>query len=379
MIPPDLIPGSAPLSSVPGLNPTQVQALNDLWIDSAQQLVGIYGTTNQPALGWRPRSESSGPAWTASSALAQRLEPRSRSASARCARNRGRGHDYPLGALLEDPAVTAMRMAAPAALYVVRCAARFPSPTACSISFPRCAARASARPVWRTRCLSVREQLEIAAGAPARPGPVRAVRVLVVQRARWAARSATARTSPWGCAVSARPGRPSSRSGRTSQTPTADQGQGPPPAEAAAWRPRRSRTAETQEFSRSDIAGMKACLVEGRSIAFSLPVFDSWFKSSAMARWGKITMPLPGETVREGHAMAIVGYQDDPRAPGGGLLPAAQLMAAVGLGRRLAAGLRLHPLRLRQPVRLRHLLGPSRPDRRPSVCARRGSRGASRA
>jgi hypothetical protein len=64
--------------------------------------------------------------------------------------------------------------------------------------------------------------------------------------------------------------------------------------------------------------GIKACLIEGRSLAFSLPVYDSWFRSSAMARWGKITMPLAGENVREGHAMAIVGYQDDSGAPGGG-------------------------------------------------------------
>ena len=29
-------------------------------------------------------------------------------------------------------------------------------------------------------------------------------------------------------------------------------------------------------------------------------------------------MPLAGESVREGHAMAIVGFQDDDRTPGGG-------------------------------------------------------------
>jgi hypothetical protein len=77
-------------------------------------------------------------------------------------------------------------------------------------------------------------------------------------------------------------------------------------------------TAETQEFARSDITGMRTCLAEGRSLAFSLPVFDSWFKSSAMARWGLITLPLPGEPPRDGHALAIVSYQDDTETPGGG-------------------------------------------------------------
>jgi hypothetical protein len=75
---------------------------------------------------------------------------------------------------------------------------------------------------------------------------------------------------------------------------------------------------ETQEFNRIDSRGIKTCIAEGRPVAFSLPVYDSWFKSSAMKRWGKITMPLTGERVREGHALAIVGYQDDETAPGGG-------------------------------------------------------------
>jgi len=49
-----------------------------------------------------------------------------------------------------------------------------------------------------------------------------------------------------------------------------------------------------------------------------MPVYDSWFKSSAMKRWGKITLPLTGEPVREGHALAMVGYQEDAAAPDGG-------------------------------------------------------------
>ena len=98
---------------------------------------------------------------------------------------------------------------------------------------------------------------------------------------------------------------------------TGDQGQGPPPAAAANGDPA-FRTLRSQEFNRADITGIKTCLSEGRVVAFSIPVFDSWYASSATSRWGKITLPLPGEPADGGHAMALVGYQDDPDAPGGG-------------------------------------------------------------
>jgi hypothetical protein len=98
---------------------------------------------------------------------------------------------------------------------------------------------------------------------------------------------------------------------------TGDQGQGPPPPAATNGDPA-FRTLRTQEFNRTDITGIKTCLSEGRVVAFSVPVFDSWYASSATSRWGKITLPLPGEPADGGHAMALVGYQDDPGAPGGG-------------------------------------------------------------
>ncbi|MFC1762208.1 C1 family peptidase [Planctomycetota bacterium] len=48
-------------------------------------------------------------------------------------------------------------------------------------------------------------------------------------------------------------------------------------------------------------------------------VFNSWFRSAATNQTGKITMPLPGEMpLPGGHAMLIVGYQDDSSVPGGG-------------------------------------------------------------
>ena len=66
-----------------------------------------------------------------------------------------------------------------------------------------------------------------------------------------------------------------------------------------------------------------------------------------MKRWGKITMPLDGEPVREGHALTIVGYQDDAEAPGGGYFLVRNSWQPWAWEGDLGARLRLHPLRLR--------------------------------
>ena len=54
-----------------------------------------------------------------------------------------------------------------------------------------------------------------------------------------------------------------------------------------------------------------------RPVAISVPLFDSFF-NQATRRTGRVIMPLPGEDLRGGHAMCIVGYQDEPSVPGGG-------------------------------------------------------------
>jgi hypothetical protein len=164
--------------------------------------------------------------------------------------------------------------------------------------------------------LAVREQLEIACGAsPDLDLSEQYVYWWCKERDGLPGRSGTYLSMGMRCLREA--GAPLESLWPYVQTLTADQGQGPPPANAARGDLAFSTTG-TREFTRSDITGIKTCLVEGRSVAFSLPVYDSWFKSSAMARWGKITLPLPGESVREGHAMTLVGYQDDATAPGGG-------------------------------------------------------------
>ena len=54
-----------------------------------------------------------------------------------------------------------------------------------------------------------------------------------------------------------------------------------------------------------------------RPVALAVPLFDSFF-SQPTRRTGRVIMPLPGESVRGGHAMCIVGYKDDQAVPGGG-------------------------------------------------------------
>ena len=101
--------------------------------------------------------------------------------------------------------------------------------------------------------------------------------------------------------------------------------QGPPPA--AALKNAASLVMENaRPVAINNISHYKHVLagnggVGGAPVAIGILVFDSWLRSAATNRTGKITMPLPGEPpLQWGHAMLAVGYQDDPGAPGGGYL-----------------------------------------------------------
>jgi hypothetical protein len=315
LAPPELIPNAAPVSAVAGLGAAQDEILNGLWIDTAQQLVGIYGTNEATrtrlaaALGIERTKLDS----IVNAAQRQTLRTRSRAGGE--LEIEAASRDYPLGALLEDPAITLTRMAG---LVPYASAVRGALPESHTLlqQLPPLRSQGQRPTCVAHAVLALREQLETAAGAPLELD-------LSEQYAYWwckerdglPGRNGTYLSLGMKCLGQA--GAPFESLWPYNPTATDDQGQGPPPPAAARGDPAFCTT-ETQEFNRADIEGMKACLVEGRSIPFALPVFDSWFKSSAMARWGKITMPLPGEPMREGHAMTIAGYQDDAGAPGGG-------------------------------------------------------------
>jgi hypothetical protein len=63
---------------------------------------------------------------------------------------------------------------------------------------------------------------------------------------------------------------------------------------------------------------IKTALFNGSVVAFSIPVYNSWYQSGETARTGRITMRIGNEQMNGGHAMCLIGYQDQDDAPGGG-------------------------------------------------------------
>ena len=70
----------------------------------------------------------------------------------------------------------------------------------------------------------------------------------------------------------------------------------------------------------NSVSDIRNALFGGRCVAFSVPVYNSWWASMEVRRTGDITNPLPGEAPSGGHAMCLVGYVDMPDRPeiGGG-------------------------------------------------------------
>jgi len=67
-----------------------------------------------------------------------------------------------------------------------------------------------------------------------------------------------------------------------------------------------------------DVNAIKGALAGGSAVGFSIPVYNSWYQSAETRRSGRITMRIGGEPSDSGHAMCLVGYQDDEASPGGG-------------------------------------------------------------
>lgn len=67
-----------------------------------------------------------------------------------------------------------------------------------------------------------------------------------------------------------------------------------------------------------DVNAIKAALAGGVVVGFSIPCYDSWRLNPSTRQTGRITLRLGNEPVNGGHAMCLVGYQDDASAPGGG-------------------------------------------------------------
>lgn len=73
-----------------------------------------------------------------------------------------------------------------------------------------------------------------------------------------------------------------------------------------------------QQLPSNSVNGLKAALAARRPGGISIPVYNSWYQSAETERTGRITLRLGNEPNQGGHAVCVVGYQDDPGAPGGG-------------------------------------------------------------
>ena len=94
-------------------------------------------------------------------------------------------------------------------------------------------------------------------------------------------------------------------------------GHGPPPDPARAEAPLR-RAGAFQRLPATSLPALKAALAAGHPLLIGLPIWEHWTGSWQGATLGRLRTPLPGEQKGGGHAMCLVGYRDEPSAPGGG-------------------------------------------------------------
>lgn len=94
--------------------------------------------------------------------------------------------------------------------------------------------------------------------------------------------------------------------------------QGPPPSKARAEAAAFSAPHVLQLPPRS-VDTVKEALLQERLVGIGIPVYKSWYESPVVRKYGNITVPIPGEAPEPvGHAIALVGFEDDPELAGGG-------------------------------------------------------------
>jgi len=86
-------------------------------------------------------------------------------------------------------------------------------------------------------------------------------------------------------------------------------------AEAVGYR--FSRSIRLNQYQQPDV--IKAELRQGRPVAVAIPVFKTWYDSPTVREFGNIVLPLKSDRFAVGgHAIVLVGFEDDPGSPGGG-------------------------------------------------------------
>jgi hypothetical protein len=95
--------------------------------------------------------------------------------------------------------------------------------------------------------------------------------------------------------------------------------QDPPPATAAAEAMAYRCNDFRQIIPPRDISAIQAQLRRGRIVGIGIPVYASWYRNGIVRKTGNIIVPIAGEIPElNGHAIALVGYADDPHYAGGG-------------------------------------------------------------
>ena len=101
--------------------------------------------------------------------------------------------------------------------------------------------------------------------------------------------------------------------------PVNDPAQHDPHATAGLADPRKAVIRNAVAISKyRDLPTLKGYLRAFHPVAIAIPVYDSWEQSAMVVDSGNISMPLPGETSTAGHALVLVGYEDNPEFAGGG-------------------------------------------------------------
>ena len=73
------------------------------------------------------------------------------------------------------------------------------------------------------------------------------------------------------------------------------------------------QTLKYYSIANGDINTIKAAVFNGHAVMFGASIFES-FESQEVARTGIVPMPKPGERNLGGHAMTVVGYDDEKQA-----------------------------------------------------------------
>jgi hypothetical protein len=95
-----------------------------------------------------------------------------------------------------------------------------------------------------------------------------------------------------------------------------NEGQGPPPTDALEAADD-YRVEASSKLRARWVDDLRQRLADGYPIAFAVPVYTYWF-TDPIGRTGDIRLPLLTDNKEGGHAMCIVGYEDDADVPGGG-------------------------------------------------------------